>query len=483
MPPQPLWLALHLPHLPLEACAPSSSPSAVVERSRVVVCDDAARQAGIEIGTGVGAARALVPAIALIARSTAREAAAMHTLACWAGGFTPRLSLAPETLLLEISSCLRLFGGLEKLVHAIRTGMRAQNYTVATAAAPTPLGAQWLARSGASVYCLDTKTLHRHLEALSIAVLPDKLAASLGRFGAKTLADVRRLPSAALARRIGADTLQLLARAFGEIPDPRVDFIFPDRFALSLQLPASVDTAAGLLFAARRLTAALAGWLAARQAGIREFTLRLQHGREETPLLLQFADLNADGERFERILRERLERMPLHAPVVSLRLEAADVAFRPGYNLALFDDAKAAQDAVGGLFERLSARLGEQQVYRVALHADHRPEHATRQAALFEKITADEPTCSPRPLWLLDKPESLREVDGRPCHPTHGCLKLLAGPERIESGWWDGGEGGHTNTGDVRRDYFVALSANARWLWIYRDCRPPGGWFLQGFFS
>ena len=38
-------------------------------------------------------------------------------------------------------------------------------------------------------------------------------------------------------------------------------------------------------------------------------------------------------------------------------------------------------------------------------------------------------------------------------------------------------------TGDVSRDYFIALSVDAAWLWIYRDCRAPGGWFLQGFFA
>ena len=51
----------------------------------------------------------------------------------------------------------------------------------------------------------------------------------------------------------------------------------------------------------------------------------------------------------------------------------------------------------------------------------------------------------------------------------------LAGPERIESGWWDGA--------DARRDYFVAVDGKACWLWIFRDSRAPGGWFLHGIFA
>ena len=453
------------------------SPSAVVERGRILLGDDAAQMAGIRGGIGVAAARALAPGITLLERHPERESAAVGTLACWAGSLAPRVSVTPDTLLLEIGSCLRLFGGLEKLLALAVAGLQEQGFTLAFAVAPTPLAAEWLARQGTGGRCLDGDSMRRHLESLPVDVLPGKSATALARFGVRTLAEVRRLPTAALSRRIGAEALQRIACAFGERSDPRADFVFPERFALPLQLPAAVDNAAALLFAARRLSAALAGWLAARQAGVREFTLRLQHRQTETPMLLQFAELTADGVRFERVLRERLERMALDAPVEALCLEATHVAPRPGRNRSLLDDAHAGQEAIGALLERLSARLGDLQVYQLAPHADHRPECATRHVRLFEKHVACVPVAHPRPLWLLDTPEPLAEVDGRPCR--HGPLKLLAGPERIESGWWDAGE----QVGDLRRDYFIALSDAAAWLWIYRECRAPGGWFLHGFFS
>lgn len=480
IPPTLLWLALHLPRLPLEANAPLASPSAIVEQGCILMGDAGAQKAGVEGGIGIAAARMLAPAITLLQRNASREASAIQALACWAGSLTPRISLTPETVLLEIGSCLRLFGGLGKLVSTAKEGVQAQGFTVESGVAPTPLGAQWLALTGTAACCLDRATMSQQLEALPIAVLPAKAAASLARFGARTLADVRRLPSAALARRIGVDSVQLLARAFGELPDPCADFVFPDQFSLPLQLPAAVENAAALLFAARRLTSALAGWLSVRQAGVREFTLRLLHRQAETPLVLQFANLTSDGARFERVLRERLGSLSLSAPVESLRLEATNVISLPSRNQTLFDDADAGQDAISALLERLSARLGEAQVYRVARHDDHRPECATRRITLLEKPRPGEQSAFPRPLWLLVKPEPLAEVDGRPYR--HGSLKLLSGPERIESGWWDGGENSNELTGDVCRDYFIALSADARWLWIYRECRGLG-WFLQGYFS
>lgn len=49
--------------------------------------------------------------------------------------------------------------------------------------------------------------------------------------------------------------------------------------------------------------------------------------------------------------------------------------------------------------------------------------------------------------------------------------ELLSGPERIESGWWDGEE--------HRRDYYRARDRQGRECWLFQAAE---GWFLQGFF-
>jgi protein ImuB len=453
----------------------------VVHNGRILRGDALAQKAGICVGIGVAAARALAPNVQLLARNPAREGAALQALACWAGRFTPRVSLTTDTLLLEIGSCLRLFGGLSNLVRLISDSAQSLDFSTALAVAPTPLGAQWLAEQNVPVFCTDLSRLPQHLEQLPVSVFPKRVAEALHRFGAETLGDVRRLPAGQLARRIGVESLHQLARAFGEAPDLRVDFVFPERFALSLQLPAVVENASALVFAARRLVLALAGWLSVRQSGVRSMVLHLRHEYESgvTPLLLQFADLTADGERFAGVLRERLERMELTAPVDSLCLEASEVTPLAGCSGTLFNDAFAEQGSMNVLLERLSARLGEPQLYRLAVQDDHRPECATRKTTQQEKLQPSKALPLSRPLWLLRETESLREVDGRPYR--RGQLELLAGPERIESGWWGNDEAG--DVGDIRRDYFVARSQDKRWLWIYRECREPGGWFLHGYFS
>lgn len=488
-----------MPLLPLESRAAPSPPSAVVERGRIVLADAVALDSGVVAGTGVAAARMLAPTITLLARDAQQEAAALHALACWAGAFTPRISISGDTLLLEIASCLRLFGGVEKIAAAVARGIAKQNFCASLAAAPTPTGAQWLARCAPAALCRDARSMQRRLDALPLDVLPENAALALRRFGVDTLGAVRRLPRSALARRIGAEPLQAIARAYGELAEVRAEFVFPERFSLALPLPAAVDNALALLFACRRLTAALCGWLQARQLGVRGFTLRLAHRDGETRLPVHFASVSADGKRFDRVLRERLEKLTLSAPVEAIRLAAdapAALATRSG---ALFDDAGSAQEGVDALLERLCARLGPERVHRVDAHADHRPECATRQSAAFPLPMAAR--CAPapstampaRPLWLIDPPQALAEVGGRP--HRDGALMLLAGPERIESGWWDSGEQGKTThaatssgnasaaVGDIRRDYFIALAADGSWLWIYRDCRAPGGWYAHGIFA
>ena len=275
----PVWLALRLPSLALEAHAPVPSPSAIVEHGRVVIGDAAAQAAGVAPGTGVAAARALSPAIALLARDRPREAAALRALACWAGKLTSRVAVLTDGLLLEVGTCLRLFGGLETLYTLVLSGATAQGFSVVAATAPTPLAAEWLARWRPGMRCAADR-LKACLDDLPVEALPGEAATALGRFGLRTLGEVRRLPSAALSRRVGEESLRQLGRAYGECVDPRPDFVFPERFAQALTLPAPVDHAAALLFAARRLSAALSGWLAVRQSGVREVAAAIRERGE-----------------------------------------------------------------------------------------------------------------------------------------------------------------------------------------------------------
>jgi len=114
------------------------------------------------------------------------------------------------------------------------------------------------------------------------------------------------------------------------------------------------------------------------------------------------------------------------------------------------------------LLERLRIRLGKEAVFNITPAADHRPELAWRKCDAGEEVRS--PSKLQRPLWLLPKP--------LPCHKDR--LELKSGPERIESGWWDGM--------DAVRDYYVAQGRNGSRLWVFRD-RTSGAWFVHGLFA
>jgi protein ImuB len=403
-----------------------------------------------------------------------------HALACWAGRFTSQVNLVPAALRLEIAGSLRLFGGLPAVLRLVREDLAALEIDAQLAVAATPLAALWLARAGIgnadAAVCTDLPATRAALAAVPLAALelPPPLARRIEGFGLRRLGDLLALPRASLGARLGKPFLVDLARAMGEVADPQVFFVFPERFEQGLELPAPVEAAPVLLFAARRLVAALAGWLAARNAAVREIEWRIDHGHgAATSLPLAFSAPVHQALRIERVLKERLDALSLSAPALALHLSVREIAPRDARSHVLFDGAGQRHEALADLMDRLVARLGPQAVRGLACHADHRPELASR--ADPGKAARDKPALvtPPRPLWLVDPPEALREAQGRP--QRAGPLALLAGLERIESGWWDGG--------DARRDYFIAIDSKGRWLWIFRDPRPSGGWFLHGIFS
>lgn len=476
-----LWLALRLPLLPLEVFPDPQSPRAVIANERIVVCDALAAKGGVVSGMRLADAWALLPELTVLERDVAREIRQLEALACWAGGFTSEVSLSPPAaLLLEVQGSLRLFDGLESLLVRIREGISGQGHAAALALAPTPGAALWLAAGTAAAaeaaVCTTVADMRAALARLPVAVLglPPAQAQRVAGFGVRCLGDLLRLPRAGLAQRLGSGFAVLLARAMGELPDPQPRFCFPETFHASLELPARVVDAPRLLFAAQRLVQQLCGWLAARSSGIAACVLQLQHERSvATRLSLAFAASTRDPERIVRVLRERLARCSLQAPVDMLVLQAERPEPLPGREGGLFGDT-AGGEGITLLVERLQARLGAASVHALAVRPEHRPELASSPVPPGSGV--GKAAAGPRPCWLLPQPQALPEIDGRP--QRDGPLTLLAGPERIESGWWDGGEPGAS--GDVRRDYFVAISSCHEWLWIFQ-CRE--GWFLHGFYA
>ncbi|MFT3758377.1 Y-family DNA polymerase [Thauera sp.] len=494
------WLAIKLPELPLQVftrgLADEDRPLAVVgtsrrsggrrddgRRKRILAANAAARAQGVFTGQALSAAQAMSPTLQLQARQHAREAALLAEIACWAGRFTPRISLAPpDAVLLEIGASLRLFGGVGAIRRQAREGLLQLGVDARIACAPTPLAACWFAACGQEPAA--GSDWRKALDGLPLSVLgsgtdsgaaaPRSAAACsadtlelLDGLGIRSIGAVRTLPAAGLARRQAQAVGQLIARARGELPDPRPWFEPPARFSHELALPAPTHHSEALLFAARRLFASLSAWLQARHAGIDHCRLSLVHeGSGETPLDIVLGHPSDDAEHLALIARERLGMQALPAEICILRLEAEHPLERGEYANDLFGAPGQARDTALRLLDRLRARLGDSAVRRLEPFADHRPEAASQPCNEQARGQAEPSfTRNLRPLWLLSAP---RAIDPRQ-------YTLLGNAERIESGWWD--------EGDIRRDYYLARRGDDSLCWVFQDLTSPDGWFLHGCFG
>ena len=246
-----------------------------------------------------------------------------------------------------------------------------------------------------------------------------------------------------------------LDQALGAAPEPRSFFAPPPRFEARLELPAEVAHAEGLLFGARRLLVQLAGLLAARHEGIRGFRLVLLHESRASSLEIGLASATRDAERMARVLRERLAQVALAEPVRALRLEAGDFAPLQGQAPECSATTRASRGL--GRAPRAAARPARQRRRaRPRRAARSPPEHAWRRVEPGEwdpRASARARPAARSGFWNREK-------------LTESEFTALAGPERIESGWWDGD--------DARRDYFVARLPNGALAWVFREAGANG---------
>ncbi|MFO1284222.1 MAG: DNA polymerase Y family protein [Burkholderiales bacterium] len=485
-----LWAALLLPRLPLEVYARAWSedeairPFAVTSggtRPLIVEANDAARAAGLKRGQPVAAALALAPSLVLRERDPAAETQALESVATTALAVTPLVSLEPPSAVLaEIGGSLALFGGLDRLRARLVDDIAARGHEPRVGVAPSPLAALALARMRRGEPVRAREALAGALADVPLAALDldARIRDTLAAAGVRTIGAAAKLPRDGLARRFGDALVEALDRALGRRPDPRVPWTPPPTFEARLELPAPAHDTEALGFAAQRLLQAMAAWLTARGLGVQRFETRLVHerwrrerlDRRATAVVLALAAPSRSAPQLATLLRERLTRTELPAPVEGIELATLATAPLAGRPLGLLPGDEAEAPAIP-LVDRLRARLGDDAVLRLAVRADHRPERAHAEAVAPAEAPASLPA-APRPLWILDEPQPLAAALAR------APWALYEGPERIESGWWDGA--------DVRRDYFVAQTPGGARAWIYRDHArgtDDGDWWLHGWFA
>jgi protein ImuB len=401
-------------------------------------------------------------------------AASLQKLCLHALSFTSFVSMEPpNALLLEIKGSVKLFGSLQQLHADIDACWRRLALQTHSATAPSTLAALWLARAGSPAQIEDVELLPTHLAKLPIACTAwdvERLQ-TLRAMGVTRLGELMRLPRAGLARRLSPALVRDLDIALARQPSPRRAFVRRERFRERCDFETEIEHVAYLEKALEPLIERCARFLRQRQAGIQALQLKLKH-REgpATCVQLGLASITSERRRLSDVLCQKLARLDLRAPVRGMELISGSLRGLSASSLDVFAGFTGAsgRDSAPQLVERLRARLGEDAVYGVCLIPEHRPEAAWRRvhelrltaAARVEEEVIDPKL--PRPVWLLNEPLSLPKPE------------LLQGPERIESGWWDGK--------GVARDYYIACHSDGVRLWVFQE-RQSKRWYVHGVFA
>jgi protein ImuB len=412
----------------------------------------------------------------------------LQRLCMHAQQFTSFVSIEPpNALLLEIKGSLQLFGPLKRLHADIDACWRRLALPAHSATAPSTLAALWLARDGQPragdpVVIEDLGTLAGRLAELPIACTAWDIARlqTLRAMGVTRMGELLRLPRAGLARRLGTATVQDLDIALARQAAPRRAFVPRERFRARCDFETEIENAAYLEKALEPLIARCAQFLRERQAGVQALRLKLRHrAGPATCVHLGLASITSERRRLTDVLAQKLARLELEAPVRGMELISGVLQPLSAGSLDAFAGLAGTGAGVPQLVERLRARLGEDAVYGVVSIPEHRPEAAWRRVhelpltsvrrvgeKMADRGAGDD---MPRPVWLLDAPL-----------PLASGLVLEQGPERIESGWWDGR--------GVTRDYYVARQirgarqSHGAKLWVFQE-RQSKRWYLHGMFA
>jgi protein ImuB len=486
-----VWLALHLRGWQLHAAVSAlkqdertamlRQPLAVVDadrRSTLLACNTLAAARGVRAGHSMNAAIALCSELQFLPRHAEAEARELEALATMCDRYTPKVSVSPPNeMLLEIRGSIKLFGGLNALIERIESDVRELGVEANIAVTPTPQSALWIARL-THRHVVRPRELMPVLGKVPVGALlwPPEIELRLARFGVMTLGDLLRLPRSGLARRIGPEHLAQLDHATGRFRQLRRHHRSPQPYQDRVLMDFEIETTKLLGTLLERRLKRLDNYFRTSNSATDRIRVELKHREHaETVLEMGLAVATSDITHIGKLLHEHLGRLALPAPVIELNIRVEHQVPAPQQSRELFKaqhaHVLASTEPQARLLEQLRSRLGAAAMRSVRTQADFRPECAHRTVSAHvdtnTSLQSPPPELIRRPLWLLRESKRLSQTQA-------SKFRVEQGPERIESGWWDGMP--------VDREYWVARSPSGAQVWTYRDCRD-GAQHVQGLFG
>ncbi|WP_395339067.1 Y-family DNA polymerase [Ningiella sp. W23] len=487
-----LWIYLHFPRLQLDVIeqgqkAESASidePRGIYEtqENQIVQVNKSAHQRGIKTGMGLASASLLYPDLILHEYRAEVEQNTLEHLANSLYLVTSDIVLSPPNgIILRAQNMLKLYGGLDNYWACIQRCIEQYNYHFTSASAFSIQAAKLMAKQGLGFVVMhsENKDVNQNISQramieqvlktcqLTYSDIQPKDLEKLKRIGIHRVADLDTLPLSELANRVTRHSLGIISELRGQAPS-KVTFFKPlTRYDDYIELMYEISLSDKLLPVIAHALEKLSHFLYVRNAHCISINIDF-HQREHKALNIIFNSALPiyQSKEWLDIIALKMERITFSSPIYAIALHCPKHEEAHSTHDDFFT-RKSTHVAAMSLLSRLSSKLGSNKltpkVSGLKFVNDFRPEAATEFEAKHQAATVSNKVSifADRPGLLLKHPELLQHK-----------IKVIKGPERIVSGWWDNHK--------ISRDYYIGQNEQGQQIWVFKT--PEQKWYLHGYF-
>ena len=482
-------LVAHFAAAAVERCEPAlrEQPLAVLtQTANIKILADAnaaARERDVRSGMTETEAAARCPT--LVTRSHIEEhvAAARHALLEAALAVSPRIEDGGAGIVyVDTAGLERLIGDPEaigrRLVHQART--------VGLVARVGVAGSRTAARVAAASASVPVTVVAPGRERAALAGVPlgvldldPPLAATLARWGVRTLGEMAALPREGVTIRLGPAGLRAHDQALGRDHEPFRPWTPPPFWEEAQGLEWEIESLEVLTVVLETVLTRLCGRLgaAALAADVLDIRLGLASGGHHARVV-SLAYPMSEVKPMLALVGLDLEAHPPPAPVTRVAVSAHPIRAQMGQGGLWQPPVPAIRDLVSVL-ARLAALVGTDSLGSPTLVDSHRPD-AFAMLAFSPPTEPDAPARGDaEPRLALRRMRPARRVDvavvgERPARVDAQHVVACAGPWRASGEWWD-------TEAWARDEWDVALGDGALCR-LARD-RLTGHWYLDGLYD
>lgn len=497
-----LWYAFRLLDLSFAALGLHNPPasSVVIERQRVIWTSADAEEAGAEIGMDVTTAQ-LLSDCEYFERDRMLEETFLRKQSESLYSISPHITsvtcnaIAHAGLVVEVSTCLNLFGGTRALYQRALTIFDDTKTRVEFGMAHTAEAAWLMTYADAQYSFQETKDdFIDLLKQLPVDVLYEypKSVGALEKTGFFSLGDIahqiERQSISGIRKRFGQTFTDYLCRLFGIDSDfqqgnlfskPVDTYIPKEHFSTFTQFEYPTSSTALMEYPVEDLLQKLSDYLRKNQLETQHIEWILSDIHKAKEIVTVFSDIpQSHWQLFYDLTMIQLEHRQFSFEVDVLTLVCEHTApLQNRSHVLAFDLTKRSRNLNQDFSitaAKLKARLGDDAVYKLSYKNAIAPELSQESIGLGEssnQLIPDELTDVLRPTWLMMQPVAIEERT-RGLY-WRGYLNVVAGPERIHGDWLGS---------PLARDYFVAARHDHVRLWIFKDLHTKS-WFVQGIFG